>query len=652
MARKLIKGVNDLETVNPELAKEWNYKKNYPLIPSEVLPNSNKKVWWLQEVEGIVFEWKASVNSRNHGTGNPYLSNQKVLVGYNDLATTNPNLAKEWNYEKNHPLTPKMVTEKSKKKVWWIQNVNGHSFEWESTIVNRSLGNGNPFLSGVKVWKGYNDLATVNPELAEQWDYEKNYPLTPYDITASSNKKVWWKYELDGNIFKWEATINNRNKNGGNPYLIGKKVKRGYNDLFTTHPKLAEQWDYAKNSPLTPYEVTVNSNKKVWWKQEVCGHIFSWKASISSRSSGCGNPYLSNKKIFIGYNDLATTHPELVEEWDYEQNKGLTPQMVTPHSPKRVFWIGKCGHKWKALIYNRVNGNGCPTCANEQQSSFPEQAIYYYIKKIYVDAVNRDKEVLDGKEIDVYIPSLKIGIEYDGPLHEKSVKRDRDKNMLCKDKGIKLIRVRDCRLNRMKNCICIMRDDDNDKTLENAIIKISDILKVDLDIDIQRDRVCILNQYISVQKDRSLASEYPELAKEWNYVKNKDITPDMVLSGSQKKVWWIQEINGIQFEWIASISHRVNGRGNPYTSNKKILKGYNDLATTHPKLAEEWNYNKNGNFSPNMIMAGSGKKVWWQKEVDGKLFEWEDSPNARTRRNGLLSYPREISSRLKKKNDV
>ena len=224
MARKLIKGVNDLETVNPELAKEWNYKKNYPLIPSEVLPNSNKKVWWLQEVEGIVFEWKASVNSRNHGTGNPYLSNQKVLVGYNDLATTNPNLAKEWNYEKNHPLTPKMVTEKSKKKVWWIQNVNGHSFEWESTIVNRSLGNGNPFLSGVKVWKGYNDLATVNPELAEQWDYEKNYPLTPYDITASSNKKVWWKCSKCE--YEWEALISSRNFGAGCPKCTNRIKKK------------------------------------------------------------------------------------------------------------------------------------------------------------------------------------------------------------------------------------------------------------------------------------------------------------------------------------------------------------------------------------------------------------------------------------------
>ena len=63
-----------------------------------------------------------------------------------------------------------------------------------------------------KVLKGYNDLQTINPTLASEWDYEKNISLTPMDVLPNSNKKVWWKC---GNGHGWEAKISDRN-NGTN----------------------------------------------------------------------------------------------------------------------------------------------------------------------------------------------------------------------------------------------------------------------------------------------------------------------------------------------------------------------------------------------------------------------------------------------------
>ena len=129
--RYAIKGVNDLQTVNPTLAKEWNYDKNNDLTPADVLPNSEKKVWWKCQ-EG--HEWQALVKDRTRGSGCPYCSGKKVLPGYNDLATLKPDIALEWHPTKNGELTPNMVSCGSHKNVWWLCKC-GH--EWQAKIYNR-----------------------------------------------------------------------------------------------------------------------------------------------------------------------------------------------------------------------------------------------------------------------------------------------------------------------------------------------------------------------------------------------------------------------------------------------------------------------------------------------------------------------------------
>ena len=114
-------------------------KKNDGLTPSDVLPNSNKKVWWKCS-HG--HEWQAVICYRNKGIGCPYCAGQKVLKGYNDLQTINPVLATEWHYEKNNDLRPTDVTANSGQKVWW-KCKKGH--EWQAVIQNRTNGRGCPY---------------------------------------------------------------------------------------------------------------------------------------------------------------------------------------------------------------------------------------------------------------------------------------------------------------------------------------------------------------------------------------------------------------------------------------------------------------------------------------------------------------------------
>ena len=85
--RYVIKGETDLVTMNPELAKEWNYAKNGDLKPEDFTANSHKKAWWKCE-KG--HEWQTTISDRNGGSGCPICSGIKVLAGYNDFATNNP----------------------------------------------------------------------------------------------------------------------------------------------------------------------------------------------------------------------------------------------------------------------------------------------------------------------------------------------------------------------------------------------------------------------------------------------------------------------------------------------------------------------------------------------------------------------------------
>ena len=212
---KLIKGVNDLGTLIPELAKEWHPTKNGDLKPCDMTCGSKKKIWW-QCKRG--HEWQCGIVSRRSGNGCPICSGHQVLVGYNDLRTVNSELVKEWHPTKNGNLKPEMFTKASSVKVWW-QCSKGH--EWEARIFSRVNGNGCPICAGKKVLIGYNDLKTVNPELAKQWHPVKNGDLTSQMVTAHSGKTVWWKCDKG---HEWQAVIADRSNGIGCPEC--KKLKR------------------------------------------------------------------------------------------------------------------------------------------------------------------------------------------------------------------------------------------------------------------------------------------------------------------------------------------------------------------------------------------------------------------------------------------
>lgn len=270
-----------------ELLAQWHPDKNGELDPEDVLPESHCSVGWRCE-EGHA--WRAMVSSRINGTGCPVCAGRVVLSGENDLETVYSALAAQWHPEKNGTLRPSQVVGGSTRRVWWRCD-QGHV--WQASIKSRTQGAGCPVCAGKIVNPGENDLKSCFPELAEQWDWDKNGILGPDQVLAFSNRRVWWRC---GRGHTWKAKISDRaTRRSECPYCTNRKVLEGFNDLKTVEPLVAAQWHPDRNVPLEPGMVLPGSTKRVWWR---CGEGHEWKAVIYSRTGTqkCGCPVCAGKR--------------------------------------------------------------------------------------------------------------------------------------------------------------------------------------------------------------------------------------------------------------------------------------------------------------------------------------------------------------------
>lgn len=348
------------------LLAQWDKEKNGNLTAREVSRGSHMKIWWRCE-RG--HQWQAPVYTRTGaGSGCPYCTGRKLAPGEGSLATKFPELAKEWHPAKNVDLSPEEVPPATHRKVWW-RCCKGH--EWQARINSRTRGAGCPICTNRKVKLGENDLATTHPDLAAQWHPIKNGELTPQNIVAGNRRKVWWQCPKG---HEWCATVLSRSRGGnGCPVCDGKQVVPGDNDLASAFPEIAAQWHTTKNGLLTPEQVTIFSNRKVWWTCEK-GH--EYPAVIAQRTqSATGCPYCAGRQVLPGFNDLETLEPLIAAQWHPELNGSLTPRMVTTGSHKKVWWLCPDGHVWKAVVYSRASAqkSGCPVCAGKVRPNRQER---------------------------------------------------------------------------------------------------------------------------------------------------------------------------------------------------------------------------------------------------------------------------------------
>ncbi len=493
---------------------------------------------------------------------------------------------------------------------------NGH--KWSDVIHKFVKRLRCPICCNKRVLRGVNDLPTLFPNLAKEWDEEANAGLDIHSFVIGSAKIVGWKCSKCGN--KWRASIRQRTqrKTGCDKCALEIRVKSRITTMLdkgkclADYP-IADEWNYEKNEGMSPSQFLSGSNVSVWWKCPACS--FEWKAKIANRTllnRGC--PCCTNKVVVAGINDLNTTHPQLSAEWHTVKNGELKSSMVTYGSGKKVWWLCPNGHSYKTSILHRAHGTMCPHCNSGRQTSFAEQAFYFYIKKIFPDAISRCKGILPKRmELDIYIPSQNLAIEYDGSFwHKGSSKRDFEKYEYCKEAKIKLIRVSEVEKTEIAaDEFYTMSNLDKRKNLSLLIQHVIDRLDSqsnfllrrnprqyhsNVHVNLNRDQFEIQRMLV-IREEDSLACLFPILSKEWHPTKNELLTPCNVKPGSDLKVWW--KCSECGHEWRTAISHRVNNTGCPACYRKRIRT-----------------------YSPN------GKKIYQFDEDKNLIREWESISEA------------------------
>ncbi len=484
------------------------------------------------------------------------------------------------------------------------------------------------------------------PELLCEWDWNKNI-ISPYNTSYGSAKLCYWRCSKCG--FSWSTPVYSRGSNGcGCPECA--KVIRGItrsnssakiNSLLINYPDIAKEWHPTKNDSLSIESISSFSNKKVWWLCSACGN--EWATTVNHRTkenTGCPIcarervPQLK-KKTHARRNNFAENLPDIAKEWHPFKNENLMPSDVSVKSNVKVWWLcSYCGYEWKTTVSHRSAGQGCPNCS-KAQSSFSEQAVYYYLSKIFPDALHRHKQQY---EFDIFIPSKNIAVEYDGYFFhsgEDKLSNDNAKDRYCKENGILLIRLRSPRLPDTESAI---RIDCEERKIAFGIHEILRIInsKTRIDIDVNRDTIAIQQQFRHIQMANSIENKYPNLLEEWHTVKNGNVKPYSVSYASSLKFWWLCKTCG--YEWQDTPNHRTSrGSGCPFCANKVVIEGKNDLKSSYPHLADEWNDDKNLPLLPTQVSAKSNKKVWWKCLPHG--HEWQAVISERTREGHQTNCP-------------
>lgn len=262
--KRVVPGVNDLATLAPKLSREWNYERNGDVTPEKVALHSNTRYHWKCQECG--HSWFVSPNNRSKGTGCPKCAHFVVDPNVNSIAARNEALAKQWDMERNAPLTPWDVAAYDNRDYHWICE-EGHSFI--ASPANRNNGTECPYCQHKKPIVGENDLATLYPRICRQWHPTKNGGKQPSDYLPQSHEMIHWQCEAG---HEWEIEIYQRVNGNECPYCENRLPIAGETDLGTLHPELIKRWHPTRNRK-SPDQYFPDSSVRVAWQCEF-GHSF------------------------------------------------------------------------------------------------------------------------------------------------------------------------------------------------------------------------------------------------------------------------------------------------------------------------------------------------------------------------------------------
>lgn len=387
---RTVAGINDLATLRPSIAAEWDERNNKSA--SEVTVSSMYSALWRCPDHG--HEYKMGVAQRTGGRNCPICSSRQILAGFNDLGTRNPAVAAEFVRDtEGKGRTPESVGQKSHAVFEWLCPDCGKN--WVATPAARTDGG-----MRCRHCKGTGTVA-------------QSSPASPPRVAA---------------------------RNANRPRA---EVQASF---ASVHPGLVAQFVRdAEGKGRTPHNTPPMSKARFEWKCPICNH--QWETRVGHRSKGRGCPACSGKVAVPGINDLATVHPAIAAELDDPRYSAAT---LTANSNLAVNWKCEKGHTWTTRVFNRTRGVGtiCPTCSSKDFSSAFEREILAYVTALIPDVpiTPTARSVIPRRELDVYIPDLGIAIEANGVYWHteqfgKTVNYHRNKFLACQERGVNLITV-------------------------------------------------------------------------------------------------------------------------------------------------------------------------------------------------------------------
>jgi len=264
---------------------------------------------------------------------------------------------------------------------------------------------------------------------------------------------------------------------------------------------------------------------------------------------------------------LKAVNPVLASEWHPTKNTVLSLETIFANSGKKAWWLcSTCEYEWQAQVASRNRGNGCPRCAGKVIT--PENSFM------------------------LLHPT--IAAEYD---HERNNKPLEAVTAISHYKA-----WWKCSVNSEHNWQAMVMN------------------------RVRQGDGCPYCSGRYATSDNNLAIARPDLAAEFDLVKNAPLTPYDVTPKTPKKFWWKC---GAGHSYLRSLNDR-NGTKN---SNCWECKS---VAFLFPKLLTEWDYSKNKGINPHELSYGSRKQVWWKCSNN---HSWRTTPNSRTSIGKLSGCP-------------